>query len=229
VETGERDVDAVHGDARVDHRVRFLHGYVVDPDLVGVGAGAAGDDELLVLAGQGGEDGTGVEAQELGAGEAVPGDDVEAHRRDVAVPSAGEDGLVVEREHRQVRQLLQLSELDAHGQRHEAKAAVAQAGYGVADHDAHDGGGSCGGGGSRSGAEVVVAAAVVVDMDLVVVRALNAGGVGERREDAVEAVHDVAPVVVELRVRDLDAVDVQPGVVDGEGPVLCGDVEAEAD
>ena len=53
MEAGERDVDAVHGDARVDHRVRFLHGYVVDPDLVGVGAGgAAGDDELLVLAGQ---------------------------------------------------------------------------------------------------------------------------------------------------------------------------------
>jgi hypothetical protein len=48
----------------------------------------------------------------------------------------------------------------------------------------------------------VVVAAVVVEVDLVVVMrmrvVLDAGGAGERRDEAVEAVHDVAAVVVEL-------------------------------
>jgi hypothetical protein len=112
------------------------------------------------------------------------------------VSPAGEDGLVVEREHRQVGELLQLGELDAHGQRHEAEPAVAQAGYGVADHDAHHGRGGRGGAGGQLGGEVVV------------VLGLVAGGVGERRDEAVEPVYNVSAVIVELGVGDLDAVDV---------------------
>lgn len=47
----------------------------------------------------------------------------------------------------------------------------------------------------------------------------------------MEVVHDVAAIVIELRVRDLNSVNIQVGVVDGEGSTvwLGGNVEAKAD
>ena len=48
---------------------------------------------------------------------------------------------------------------------------------------------------------------------VVVVRSLDAGVAGKRGDDAVDSVDDIAAVIVEVGVRDLDAVDVQVFII----------------
>lgn len=130
---------------------------------------------------------------------------MEPHVADVGVRS-GEDGGIIEREHRHVVEAHELGVLDLHGEGQDAEAIVSETEHRVSEHQAHN---------SRLRRRLDRLLSTMIWMERKGQRGQPLDFARERRErsdKALEAVNHQEAIVEEIWLRDLHASDEDLGV-----------------